>query len=66
MNPRTLGAFVLLGRLVGPRPIALRVPPEADEGERKPRRRLRCGERFTKIVQSQFAYVKPDKRATDQ
>jgi hypothetical protein len=31
VDPRTLGAFVLLCRLVGSRPIALRVPPKSGE-----------------------------------
>ena len=35
MNPRTLGAFVLLGRFVGSCPIVLGIPPQSGEGERE-------------------------------
>jgi hypothetical protein len=48
MNPRTLDAFVLLGRLVGLRPIALRVPPQPNGRKRESRRRFGCGKRFAK------------------
>jgi hypothetical protein len=34
VNPRTVAAFILLSRLVGSRPIALRIPPETRERER--------------------------------
>lgn len=44
MNPRTFRAFVLLSRFVRPIPVALAVPPQADEGECESRRRLGGGE----------------------
>jgi hypothetical protein len=44
VHPRTLRSSVLLSRFVGPRPIALSIPPETREGERQFRRRLGLGE----------------------
>jgi hypothetical protein len=52
VHPTTLGALVLLSRLVSPLPIALGIPPQAEERDRQSGWRLGCGERFAKIVQS--------------
>ncbi|MGA7926868.1 MAG: hypothetical protein WCA20_12805 [Candidatus Sulfotelmatobacter sp.] len=37
MRPRTIGALVLLGRLVRSRPIAFGIPPQPGEGVRESR-----------------------------
>src|ERR1035437_1522253 len=50
VHPRTLHAFVLLSRCVGQIPIALGIPPQADERECEFRRRCGCGERLTNIL----------------
>lgn len=44
VDPRTIGAFVLLSGFVRSRPIALRVPPQSGEGERESGWRLGGGE----------------------
>lgn len=51
MNPGTVGAFVLLGRFMRLLPVALRVPPEAGEGEAEIGRRLIVGNRSAKFVE---------------
>ena len=44
MHPRPLDALVLLGRLVRPLPIALRIPPQSGESESESDWRLGRGE----------------------
>ena len=55
VNPRSLDAFVLLGGLVRPLPVALAIPPQSDEGVGESGWRLGRGERLAKFVQGHGA-----------
>jgi len=56
MDPRTLRAFIVLGRFMRLFPIALGVPPQAEECMCEFRRRFGCGERLAKIVHGHVGY----------
>ena len=54
--PRTLHAFVLLRRLVRPRPIALAISPQSGEGECDSGWRVGFGERLAEVVHGHVGY----------